>query len=153
MEAHLGKPPFEEPSITKAVVNFLFCKYGKSGDLELQNMFEACKLLLYCLNMWKFETPTVFAKRQVSLSDAASSECKQKVLSLYKLNYTRWMCYNYVPSFCRSLRKCETIMIFGLSFLRLVYGLVRQELQDKFLSEKDKIPVEKRLILWNHLPK
>ncbi len=64
VEAHLGKPPFEEPSITKALNNFLFCKYGKAGDLELQHMFEACKLFLYCLNMWKFETPTMFARRQ-----------------------------------------------------------------------------------------
>ena len=125
-------------------------RYGKSGDPELQNMFEACKLFLYCLNMWKFETPATFAKRQCQ---QASKESNQKVLSLYKLNYTRWMCYNYVPSFCRSLQKCETIRIFGLSFLRLVYSLVRAELQEKFLSEKEKIPIEKRLILWNHLPK
>lgn len=26
IEAHLGRPPFDEPSITKAVVNFLFVK-------------------------------------------------------------------------------------------------------------------------------
>lgn len=150
VEAHLGKPPFEEPSITKAILNFLMNKYGKAGDLELQNMFEASKLFLYCLNMWKFETPTLFAKRQ---AEHKNNENNQKILSLYKLNYTRWMCYNYVPSFCKSLQKCETIMIFGLSFLRLVYALVRHELQDKFLNEKDKIPIEKRLMLWNHLPK
>ena len=72
VEAHLGKPPFEEPSITKAIINFLFCKYGKSGDLELQNMFEASKLFLYCLNMWKFETPTMFAKRQANSTSAGN---------------------------------------------------------------------------------
>ncbi len=181
VEAHIGKPPFEEPSITKAILNFLFCKYGKSGDLELQNMFEASKLFLYCLNMWKFETPTMFAKRQLNnLVNSSSNNLeeklnlnqfdktsssssgnvhdefnssKQKLVSLYKLNYTRWMCYNYAPSFCTSLEKHETIMIFGLSFLKLVYSLVRQELHEKFLSEKEKIPIEKRLILWNHLPK
>ena len=118
-------------------------------------MFEASKLFLYCLNLWKFETPTMFAKRQTNSikSNLTTNENNQKILSLYKLNYTRWMCYNYVPSFCTSLQKCETIMIFGLSFLRLVYALVKQELLDKFLNEKDKIPIEKRLILWNHLPK
>jgi hypothetical protein len=119
--------------------------------------------------MWKFETPTLYAKRQLNknLNTPVSTNANinnninknllidnnQKIFSLYKLNYTRWMCYNFVPSFCKSLEKYETIMIFGVSFLRLVYSLVRQELQDKFLSEKDKIPIEKRLILWNHLPK
>ena len=152
VEAHLGKPPFEEPSITKAVINFLFCKYGRAGDVELQHMFEASKLFLYCLNMWKFETPTAFAKRHASPLNTMG-ESDQKMHSLYKLNYTRWMCYNYVPSFCKSLEKYETIMIFGLSFLRLVYALVKQELHDKFLNEKEKIPIEKRLIVWNHLPK
>jgi len=156
VEAHLGRPPFEEPSITKALINFLFCKYGKSGDLELQHMFEACKLFLYCLNMWKFETPTMFARRQTNKdnqTETADDASHQKLLALYKLNHTRWMCYNYVPSFCNSLEKHETIMIFGLSFLKLVYSLVIQELQDKFLSERDKIPIEKRLLLWNYLPK
>ena len=187
VEAHLGKPPFEEPSITKAIINFLFCKYGKVGDVELQQMFDACKLLLYCLNMWKFETPSSFSKRQTSellvggASSAKSGEYsiefkpeinslnggaasssastahmtqeQQKLIALYKLNYTRWICYNYVPSFCESLEKCETVMIFGVSFLRLVYPLIKHELQEKFLSEKDKIPSDKRSIFANYLPK
>ena len=67
VEAHLGRPPFEEPCITKAIVNFLVCKYGGSKlsaiDVDLQYMFEASKLLLYCLNMWKFENPSSFTKR------------------------------------------------------------------------------------------
>jgi histone acetyltransferase len=179
VEAHLGKPPFEEPSISKGIINFLFCKYGKSGDQELQYMFEASKLFLYCLNMWKFETPTSFFRRQSSpaapnaknTNGKSSSSAKkdepcipaaapieinntqQKLISLYKLNYTRWICYNYVPSFCDSLEKYETIMIFGISFLKLVFSIIKQEIQEKFISEKDKIPSEKRAIFSNYLPK
>ena len=78
---------------------------------------------------------------------------KQKHIALYKLNHTRWMCYNYVPSFCNSLEKHETIMIFGLSFLKLIFSIINKELQEKFLIEKDKIPTEKRLLFWNYLPK
>lgn len=163
VEAHLGKPPFEEPSITKGIINFLFCKYGKSGDLELQYMFEASKLFLYCLNMWKFESPAVFSKR-ISCADSVNqtvndlqatsfSSQQQKLISLYKLNYTRWMCYNYVPSFCDSLEKYETIMIFGISFLKLVFSLVRQEIQEKFINEREKIPSDKRIIFCNYLPR
>ena len=164
VEAHLGKPPFEEPSITKSLINFLFYKYGKSGDLELQHMYEACKLFLYCLNLWKFETPTMFVNKLNN--DKVDSETKnnptdiqdniinkQKHIALYKLNHTRWMCYNYIPSFCNSLEKHETIMIFGLSFLKLIFSIINKELQEKFLIEKDKIPTEKRLLFWNYLPK
>jgi histone acetyltransferase len=180
VEAHLGKPPFEETSITKAIINFLFCKYGKAGEVELQYFFEASKLLLYCINMWKFEAPSLYTKRVLnntasfSILNKYKSSTKigqdhlnengaidlqeatvqqQKLINLYKLYYTRWICYNYVPSFCNSLDKYDTIMIYGLSFLKLVFGLIKHELQDKFISEKDKIPADKRNIFCNYLPK
>ena len=190
VEAHLGKPPFEETSITKAIINFLFCKYGKAGEVELQYFFEASKLLLYCINMWKFEAPTLYAKRLLNNTTQTSSTSilnknrstataktgaqdsvnengtstdstntpeptvqQQKLINLYKLYYTRWICYNYVPSFCDSLDKYDTIMIYGPSFLKLVFGLIKHELQDKFISEKDKIPADKRNIFCNYLPK
>jgi histone acetyltransferase len=193
VEAYLGKPPFEEPPIVRAILNFLFCKYGKSSDSELQNMYETTKLFLYCLNFWKFETPTSFIRRQSStgkfrlsssvvsntsgkatannsklslatedansndqLSTNAKNEInalQQKIISLYKLNYTRWMCYNYVPSFCDSLERHETVNIFGITFLKLIYSSVRHELQEKLLSDKERISVEKRSILFNYLPK
>ena len=194
VEAHLGKPPFEDTSIIKAILNFILCKYGpahdsllsssvvsasvssssSSNELELAHMFEASKLLLYCLNMWKFETPSCFIRRQVVKTAIAttttttkknsSSSCQQqassqlsdeqqKLVALYKLNYTRWICYNYAPSFCASLERHETVVIFGVQFLKLVYALVKQEMQDKFIAERDKIPSEKRLVFSNYLPK
>jgi histone acetyltransferase len=110
-------------------------------------MFEAGKLFLYCLNLWKFDNPTVFMKRKSENNEICDS-------SAYKLNYTRWMCYNHIPSsYCDSLEKYDTIMIFGVSFLKIVFSIIKQDLQEKFSNEKDKIPVEKRQIVWNHLPK
>jgi histone acetyltransferase len=160
LEPHLGKPPFEEISICRGVLNFLLYKYGKSSDLELQCMFEASKLFLYCLNIWKFETPTSFYRRlnnnESSLNFGNNIEGEShhnESISLYKVSYCRWMCFNYVPSFCDSLEKNETVLIFGISFLRLIYSTIKQELQDKFLNVKEKIPLDKRLIVWNHLPK
>jgi histone acetyltransferase len=122
------------------------CKYDKTGENELHNMFEAGKLFLYCLNMWKFENPSAFAKRKNLLID-------ENTIAAYKLNYTRWMCYSYVPSFCDSLEKFDMVTIFGVSYLKLIYLIIKQELQEKFLNEKEKIPIEKRQIVWNHLPK
>lgn len=155
VEAHLGRPPFEEPSVTKCIINFLFSKFGKAGDHELKNMLEVTKLFLYCMNMWKFETPNAYAKRCQSnqLAEESHSSKLQKLVDLYTLSYTRWMCYNFVPSFCDSLEKFETIGIFGLSFLKLVYPIIRQELYDKFAAEKDKIPAESRVIFASSLPK
>ena len=111
-------------------------------------MFEAGKLFLYCLNLWKFENPTLFIKRK-----SMNNEVDENMIATYKLNYTRWMCYNHIPSFCDSLEKHDTIMIFGISFLKLIYSIIKQDLQEKFSNEKDKIPLEKRQIVWNHLPK
>jgi histone acetyltransferase len=146
VEIHLGKPPFEEPSIIKLIVNFIFIKYGKSGENELQSMFEAGKLYLWCLNRWKFNNPTIFSKqKKVSIDE--------NTLSAYKLNYTRWMCYCYVPSLADTLEKHDMVVIFGRSFLKLIFLMIKQELQDRFLSEKEKIPIEKRQIVWNHLPR
>lgn len=169
LETHLGRPPFDEPSITKAVVNFLFVKYGRSGENDLQLMFEACKLFLYLFNMWKFETPAVFAQRHRSLtsnhhqnelnsSDGGGesneeSMIEQDLLASYNISYHRWMCYNYVPSFCDSLDKHETIVIFGLPFLRLVFALVKHDIEDKFIGDKEKIPSDKRQIFCSYLPK
>jgi histone acetyltransferase len=171
IESHLGKVPFQEPTITRALVNFITYKFGKSSDVELQYMFEALKLLLYCINMWRFETPLVFSKRlQLHFSSIAGTqnghnhqsenaeslhlnEKFQKIISLYKLNYTRWLCFNFVPTFCESLEKHETVMTFGIAFLKCVFTSIKKEILDKIQQEKDKIPNEKRLICTNYLPK
>ena len=158
-------------------------------------MFEACKIFLYLLNVWKFESPSHFAARYKSLQHQHShpqqqqhhhshhhhhhsrrgeeladeednntengngdeatmtSEADQEVIASYNISYHRWMCYNYVPSFCDSLEKHETVVIFGVPFLRLVFGLVKQDIEEKFLGERDRIPSEKRPIFANFLPR
>jgi hypothetical protein len=64
------------------------------------------------------------------------------------------MCYNYVPSFCDSLERHETIVIFGVPFLRLVFGLVKHDIEDKFINEsKEKLPSEKKQIFCTYLPR
>ena len=128
-------------------------------------MFEASKLFLYCLNMWRFETSSAFNKHLKQMGNNGEpligdldvefrpDSLQHKISSLYKLNFTRWMCYNFVPSFCETLDKYETVLIFGISFLRIVFTLVRQELIEKFTADKDKIPSEKRTLVWTYLPK
>ena len=38
IDAYIGKPPFEEPSICKAIINFLFNKFCKTGRLPWQRL-------------------------------------------------------------------------------------------------------------------
>ena len=121
--------------------------------------------------MWRFDTPLLFSKRmQLNFSSTAggqnghshhhetaeslkSNEKFQKIISLYKLNYTRWLCFNFVPTFCECLEKHETVMTFGVTFLKYVLASIKKELLEIIQQEKEKIPNEKRLICTNYLPK
>lgn len=106
----LGDPPFEAPSIAKAVTNFVFFKYQHLPQNEFRIMTEVAKTFLHCMNFWSFETPS--ARCQSITNEDASS---------YKINYTRWLMFSHVPAFCNSLRHFETTLVFGRTFLKSVY--------------------------------
>lgn len=135
----LGDPPFEKPSIAKAVINFVFYKYNHLGQSELQTMTEVAKTFLNCFNHWNFEPPSV---RNLNPEDG----------STYKINYTRWLIFCHVPAFCSSLKHCETTLVFGRTMLKSVYQFFCQQLLTKCKTEKDRMPPEKRPLLI-HLPK
>lgn len=106
----LGDPPFEAPSIAKAVTNFVFFKYQHLSQVEFHIMTEVAKTFLHCMNYWNFETPS--ARCQSLTNEDASS---------YKINYTRWLMFCHVPAFCNSLRHFETTLVFGRTFLKAVF--------------------------------
>ncbi|XP_064648356.1 histone acetyltransferase KAT2A-like isoform X2 [Lineus longissimus] len=142
VEGPLGNPPFEKPSIAKGVTNFVLYKFGHLNQKEWQTMYDLAKMFLHCLNHWKLETPT--ARKQHSQTDD---------VSVYKVNYTRWLCYCHVPAFCDSLPRYETTLIFGRTLLRSVFQTMRRQLLDKFRAEKDKMPPEKRTLVLTHFPR
>lgn len=106
----LGDPPFEAPSIAKAVTNFVFFKYQHLTQIEFHIMTEVAKTFLHCMNYWNFETPS--ARCQSLTNEDASS---------YKINYTRWLMFCHVPAFCSSLRHYETTLVFGRTFLKAIF--------------------------------
>lgn len=136
----LGDPPFEQPSISKAVTNFVLHKYSHLNPGELETMTEVAKTFLHCLNHWNFEAPS--ARKDLSHEDASN----------YKINYTRWLVFCHVPAFCSSLRHFETSIVFGRTLLKAVYQYVYQQLLTKCKTERDRMPPEKRLMLAQ-LPK
>lgn len=141
VEGHIGKPPFEKPSIAKGVTNFVVYKFGHLNMTEWQTMYDLAKMFLHCLNHWKLETPASRAGRY------GNSDIKE-----YKMNYTRWLCFCHAPAFCDSLDRYETTLIFGQTLLRQVFRTMRTQLLEKFRMEKDRMPPDKRNLVLNHFP-
>lgn len=142
VEGPLGQPPFEQPSITQAVSNFVVYKFGDKSEKEWHIMYDLAKMFIHALNHWKLETPT--ARRQHTSNED---------ISMYKVNYTRWLCYCHVPSFCNSLTHYETTQIFGRTLLRSVFHVMRKALLDRIRNEKDRMSPEKAAIVTHNFPR
>lgn len=137
----LGQPPFENPNIAKAIINFVLYKFGHLAPHEWQTMYDLAKMFLHCLNHWNFETPSARRQAHSPESDA------------YQANYTRWLVFCHVPAFCDSLKHYETTLVFGRMLLAAVFQSVRQQLMDKCQSERDRMPPEKRVLVLTHFPR
>ncbi|KAJ0172618.1 hypothetical protein K1T71_011757 [Dendrolimus kikuchii] len=143
IEGPLGQPPFERPSIAKAITNFVLYKFNTLSQREWQTMYDLAKMFLHCFNHWNFETPSV-RKLQVS---------NPEDISAYQINYTRWLVFCHVPAFCDSLPHYETSLVFGRTLLRAVFKSVCKQLMDKCHLERDRMPPEKRVLVLTHFPR
>lgn len=109
-----GDPPFEKPSIKKAISNFVVYKYRHLSEKEFSVMTEVAQTFLHCVNHWSFQPPS------------EKKETNQELeMSSYRINYTRWLVFCHVPSFCSSLDHYlhETSEIFGKTLLKAVFGV------------------------------
>lgn len=143
IEGPLGQPPFERPSIAKAITNFVLFKFNQLAQREWQTMYDLAKMFLHCFNHWNFETPSA-RKSQVSSPED---------ISAYQINYTRWLVFCHVPAFCDSLPHFETTLVFGRTLLRAVFKSVCRQLMDKCHLERDRMPPEKRVLVLTHFPR
>ncbi|CAH0397112.1 unnamed protein product [Chilo suppressalis] len=143
IEGPLGQPPFERPSIAKAITNFVLYKFHTLPQREWQTMYDLAKMFLHCFNHWNFEAPSV-RKLQVS---------NPEDISAYQINFTRWLVFCHVPAFCDSLPHYETSLVFGRTLLRAVFKSVCRQLMDKCHSERDRMPPEKRVLVLTHFPR
>lgn len=78
VEGSLGQPPFEKPSIHKAVSNLVIYKFSHLAQQERKTMCELANIFFYCLNTWDFPSPNT-QKHIVSSEEA----------NIYKIEYTR----------------------------------------------------------------
>ncbi|XP_072393674.1 histone acetyltransferase KAT2A-like [Diabrotica undecimpunctata] len=141
VEGPLGQPPFQKPSIHKAVTNLLIYKFSHIGQQELKTMYELVKILFHCLNTWDFPSPSS-QKHIVNQEEAMK----------YKIEYTRWLVFCYVPTFCDSLQHFDTTMVFGRTLLRAVFKYIRKQIMDQFYKERDTMPPERRQLLLTNFP-
>ncbi|XP_017893660.1 histone acetyltransferase KAT2A isoform X1 [Ceratina calcarata] len=142
IEGPLGQPPFEKPSIAKAVMNFVAYKYGHLSQRDMQAMCDMAKMFLHCLNHWNFDP--LNARRGTITPEEAPA---------YKINHTRWLVFCHIPAFCDSLPQYDTSLVFGRTFVQAVFKPVFRQLLDKCHSERDKLAPEKRVIVLTHFPK
>lgn len=143
IDGPLGQPPFERPSIAKAITNFVLYKFGHLQQREWQAMYDLAKMFLHCLNHWNFETPSA---RRTSVTTEDPS-------GYYKINYTRWLVFCHIPAFCDSLPHYDTTIVFGRNMLQAVFKSVCRQLMDKCHSERDRMSPDKRVLVLTHFPK
>lgn len=74
----LGQPPFEEPSIQKAITNMLVYRYSHIGQQELKTMYELAQILFHCLNTMNLPPPS-HQKYLINKEETTK----------YKIEYTR----------------------------------------------------------------
>ncbi|XP_041970116.1 histone acetyltransferase KAT2A [Aricia agestis] len=142
IEGPLGQPPFEKPSIAKAITNFVLYKFNSLPQREWQTMYDLAKMFLHCLNHWNIDSPGI---KKLEVSDPEE-------LSTYQINYTRWLVFCHVPAFCDALPHFDTTLVFGRTMLRAVFKSVCRQLMDKCHLERDRMPPEKRVLVLNHFP-
>ncbi|XP_066149368.1 histone acetyltransferase KAT2A [Euwallacea fornicatus] len=140
VEGPVGQPPFEKPSIHKAVTNLLLYKYSHIGQ-ELKTMYEMVKILFHCLNTWDFPTPS--SQKNIINPEEAK---------LYTIEYTRWLVFCEIPKFCDSLPHYETTQVFGKRLLRAVFKYIRKQMMDQFHKERDTMTFERKIMLLNNFP-
>ena len=99
-------PPFEKPSIAKAISNFVSYKFGHLPQNDWQMMLDLSKLFLHCLNFWKLETPSS-RKQTMSAEDISS----YKVRSFEKFFNPASGCFNPVSP----LTAESSIMFFSIT--------------------------------------
>lgn len=134
-EVSLGCPPFEKPNIHQAIHNFAYYKFKDLPEQKWKDMFESAQIFLKFLNQWKLQTPS------------ARKSSDDEDFKIYKVNYSRWLCFCHVPAFCDSLTLHESSQIFGRTFLRQIFPAMTRHFLEKFRAKN----VDKKEPAWSHL--
>lgn len=104
MDLKIGSPPFEKPTIHRAITNFALHNFSHKDEEEWRFMHELAKSFLTAINIWMLDIP--------------KPESNDKE---YNVIYSRWLCFCYVPVFIESLTLKDPTRIFGRMYLRQIF--------------------------------
>lgn len=84
----------------------------------------------------------------------APKDCKDASAeeNFYKIDYTRWLVFCYIPAFCDSLKYYNCTEIFGKRFFLFTFPFLSQQFIYHYETEKESLPTDKQMLL-ERLPK
>lgn len=65
----------------------------------------------------------------------------------------RWLCFCHIPILCDSFERFNLISTFGRTFLRSVITTIKDQILNRFQSDKDKRNDEKYIALMKKFPR
>ncbi|ODM93034.1 Histone acetyltransferase KAT2B [Orchesella cincta] len=139
--ATLGRPPYEEPSISRALMALIAFRYCHVNSFEWVAIVDLGKILLHTINNCKMDSPSVAALRVGSTG-----------YDVYKHMYTRWLILCQAPTLCDSLPKYDVATIFGRQLMKEIFPNVKKQILEKFRMEQEKIQPTKRELYARLLP-
>ncbi|XP_044750210.1 histone acetyltransferase KAT2A isoform X2 [Coccinella septempunctata] len=140
IDGPLGHPPFERATIHKAITNMLVYKFSHLAQQEWKTMCELARILIQYLNNWEFPAP------------APNHIVRQEEMTIYRVEYRRWLVFCHIPMFCDSLKHTDTTMAFGKTLLRTVFKHIKKQIMDQFHRARDQMTQERRVMLLTHFP-
>lgn len=79
----LGKPPYEEPSISRALMALIAFRYGNMGTTEWTAVVDLGKILIHTINYCKMDAPSLASARV----GAAGYDAYKHMYTRYIINY------------------------------------------------------------------
>ena len=136
----MDPPPFEEPNIATGLNNFcvITCQETKTDRRSISAYSE---MFVKFMNNYCLQEPEAWA------ASNPGSDVQE-----YKITFTRWFYFFYVPSFCSSLTAHDLTEMFGRQFLKQVFHFFEGVMLQQLTTENNFIPEEKALQLKKYLP-
>lgn len=122
--ATYGSPPFEKPTVSQAIMNFI--RLNAKNQAEFPATKKLGKLFIEGINCTKFPKVKMFVDKYPDTD-----------IATYKFTYARWLVFCHVPTFCKSLPCFKPSDIFGVSLLKNMLPFFKQSILDKFNCAKD----------------
>ncbi|XP_055940578.1 histone acetyltransferase KAT2A-like isoform X2 [Argiope bruennichi] len=140
IEGQIGKPPFESPSFVQIVKNFVLYKSSHLPNDQSEILHKVSNQFLLFIKTIPLENPSSFQLHYPQVDANA-----------YVKLYSRWFCYCYIPTYCKSFGSYDAFRIFGREFLRTVFPYYHEVMLKNKASFEEKLCPKVYLQLFRFL--